>query len=70
VLEYLVRRRGAVVSRADIERHIYDDPAELMSNAVDSAICALRRKIELPGKPSLIRTRRGMGYVLQAGEQF
>jgi DNA-binding response OmpR family regulator len=68
LLEYLVRRRGAVVSRSDIERHIYDDSAELMSNAVDSAICALRRRIEVPGSPSLIRTRRGFGYILQAGD--
>jgi DNA-binding response OmpR family regulator len=68
LLEYLARRKGAVVTRADIERHIYDDSAELMSNAVDSAICALRRRIEVPGSPSLIRTRRGMGYILQAGE--
>jgi len=69
LLEYLARRRGAVVSRSDIERHIYDDGAELVSNVVDSAICALRRKIDLPGEPSLVQTRRGMGYVLQAGER-
>ena len=37
-----------------------------MSNAVDSAICALRKKIDIPGEPSLVKTRRGMGYVLQA----
>ena len=68
LLEYLARHRGAVVSRAQIERHIYDDTVELMSNAVDSAICALRRKIELPGMPPLIQTRRGVGYVLKSGE--
>jgi DNA-binding response OmpR family regulator len=67
LLEYLARRQGAVVSRADIERHIYDGTAELMSNVVDSAICALRKKIDVPGEPSLVQTRRGMGYVLQAG---
>ena len=68
LLEYLARHRGEVLSRTEIERHIYDDAADLMSNVVDSAICALRRKIDLPGRPSLIQTRRGMGYVLQAGE--
>jgi DNA-binding response OmpR family regulator len=68
LLEYLARRRGEVLSRTEIERHIYDDAADVMSNVVDSAICALRRKIDLPGRPSLIQTRRGMGYVLQAGE--
>jgi DNA-binding response OmpR family regulator len=54
------------VSRTDIEAHIYDDRAEWTSNVVDSAICALRRKIDSPGEPSLILTRRRMGYVLLA----
>jgi DNA-binding response OmpR family regulator len=68
LLEYLARRRGAVVSRREIERHIYDHAAGPTSNAVDSAVCALRRKIDLPGTPSLIRTRRGLGYFVPAGE--
>jgi DNA-binding response OmpR family regulator len=69
VLEYLALRQGQVVSRAQIEHHIYDDQAEPMSNVVDAAIYALRKKIELPGAPSLIHTRRGLGYVLQAEHQ-
>ena len=68
LLEYLARRQGAVVSRTEIEAHIYDDAAELMSNVVDSAVCALRRKIDVPEQPSLIQTRRGMGYVLREAE--
>lgn len=64
LLEYLARRRGTVVSRADIEEHIYDGSGDLMSNVVDSAICALRKKL-LTSAP-LIHTRRGMGYVLEA----
>jgi DNA-binding response OmpR family regulator len=35
-----------------------------MSNVIDSSICALRRRIDTAGEPSLITTRRGMGYVL------
>lgn len=68
LLEYLALRQGQVVSRTQIEQHIYDDAAEPMSNVVDSTICALRRKIDLAGGTSLIQTRRGMGYVLQPGE--
>ena len=67
LLEYLAARRGEVVSRTDIEAHIYPDSAELMSNVVDSAICALRQKITPPGAAPLIHTRRGMGYVLESG---
>ena len=64
LLEYLVRRRGEVVSRADIEAHIYDEQVDPMSNVVDSAICSLRKKIGAAGDPPLIHTRRGLGYVL------
>jgi len=68
LLEYLVFRRNQVVSRTEIEAHIYDDRVEPMSNVVDAAICILRRKIDHSGEPSMIQTRRGMGYVLQAPE--
>ena len=65
LLEYLALRRGEVVPRRDIESHIYADSSDLMSNAVDSAICTLRKKITPPGRAPVIRTRRGMGYVLE-----
>jgi len=64
LLEYLASRTGEVVSRTDIWAHVYDEHTEPMSNAVDSAICVLRKKIEPPGTTSLLHTRRGMGYVL------
>ncbi|HEY7089914.1 MAG TPA: response regulator transcription factor [Tepidisphaeraceae bacterium] len=64
LLEFLALRRGQVVSRTEIESHIYDMGADLMSNVVDSAVCALRRRIDAPEGPSFIQTRRGMGYVL------
>jgi DNA-binding response OmpR family regulator len=63
LLEYLAQRRGEVVSRAEIEEHLYDEAAEPSSNAVDSAICALRKKITPAGALSLIHTRRSMGYI-------
>jgi DNA-binding response OmpR family regulator len=66
LLEYLVQRRGALVSRAEIEAHIYDDKSEPMSNVVDSTVYRLRRKLEMEGRPPLIRTQRGMGYMLEA----
>jgi DNA-binding response OmpR family regulator len=68
LLELLALRQGEVVSRSEIERHIYDELAEPSSNVVDSAICILRRKIDHPAIPSFIQTRRGMGYVLQKPE--
>ena len=66
LLEFLAQRAGEVVSRSEIEEHIYSDEKDLFSNAVESAISVLRRKLETAGCGPLIHTRRGLGYVLQA----
>jgi DNA-binding response OmpR family regulator len=68
LLEYLAMRQGQLVTRAEIEAHIYDDQAEPNSNVVESAIYSLRRRIDPPGGPSLIQTRRGLGYLLGAAQ--
>ena len=60
ILELLTRSRGAVVTRATIYDHIYDDDTDVLSNAIDVHVAALRRKLG----PDLIRTRRGEGYVI------
>lgn len=65
LLEFLALRRGTVVSRSEIEEHLYDENTELISNVVDAAICSLRKKIDKPGEPSLIKTRRGIGYIIE-----
>jgi len=69
LLEYLALRRGDVVSRTEIEAHIYSDSTEVMSNVVDSAVCLLRKKITLPGTAPIIQTRRGMGYILESARK-
>lgn len=67
LLEYLARRRGEVVSRTDIEAHIYDGQTDPMSNVVDSAVCTLRKKLTNSVQAAaLIHTRRGQGYVLES----
>ena len=58
--------RGRNLSREQIETHLYSELDGPLSNAVDSAICSLRRKVCPPGTPPLIHTRRGLGYVLEA----
>ncbi|MEM9017470.1 MAG: response regulator transcription factor [Verrucomicrobiota bacterium] len=66
ILEYLMLRSGQVVSRTQIEEHVYDELVSPMSNVVDSAIYALRKKLvtSADAKP-LIHTKRGQGYVLE-----
>jgi DNA-binding response OmpR family regulator len=63
LLEYLALRKGQVVSRTEIEDHIYDERVDPLSNVVDAAVYTLRKKIDPPGLPSFIQTRRGQGYV-------
>jgi two-component system copper resistance phosphate regulon response regulator CusR len=65
LLECLARRPGQVLSREQIERHLYSENDSPLSNAVDAAVYSLRRKLVPEGAPPLIHTRRGLGYVLE-----
>jgi DNA-binding response OmpR family regulator len=64
VLELLARRAGALVARAEIEGHIYEDSVEVFSNVIDATISILRKKMKASGSESVIQTRRGLGYIL------
>jgi DNA-binding response OmpR family regulator len=68
LLEYLAHRAGAVVSRADIAEHVWDEHYDPLSNVIDVYVQRLRRKVDLPGQESLIRTRRGEGYQLRTAD--
>jgi DNA-binding response OmpR family regulator len=67
LLEYLARRERQLVTRTDIWNHVYESFGEAGSNVVDVYVGYLRKKLHLPDMPELIHTRRGQGYVLQAG---
>ena len=67
LLEFLALRAGQVVTRAEIWEHLYDFEDESTSNVTDVYILYLRRKLERGGRPRLIQTRRGVGYVLGEG---
>ena len=62
ILELLASRRGGVVSRTEICERLYNDASELLSNAIDVHVASLRRKLG----ESLITTRRGLGYLIDA----
>jgi two-component system, OmpR family, copper resistance phosphate regulon response regulator CusR len=64
LLEFLARNVGRVVGRAEISDHVWDDNYDPASNLIESYVNRLRRKLDLPGLPPLIHTRRGAGYVL------
>jgi DNA-binding response OmpR family regulator len=63
LLEYLALRRGQMVTREEIEDHVYGVHKLPASNAVESTVCLLRSKLGPAGR-ELIRTLRGRGYVL------
>jgi two-component system OmpR family response regulator len=64
VLEFIVRQAGQVVSRTDLLEHVWDRNYEGSTNIVDVYVGYLRRKLEEPFGRPLIRTVRGVGYVL------
>jgi len=64
-LEFLARRPGEVVSRAEIADHVWDENYDPFSNVIDVYVQRLRRKLDRPGAESIIRTRRGEGYQLE-----
>ena len=66
LLEYMIRRQGDVVGRADIAEHVWDDSFDPVSNLIEVYIQRLRRKIDDGHPVKLIHTRRGAGYTLAA----
>lgn len=66
LLEVLARRPGQVFSREQLEARLYNEETSPLSNAVDAAVYALRKKLDPPGSAPLLHTRRGLGYVLEA----
>ena len=68
LLEYLARRHGEVVGRADIAEHVWDDSFDPMSNLIEVYIQRLRRKIDDDHPVALLHTRRGSGYTLRAAD--
>jgi DNA-binding response OmpR family regulator len=69
LLEYLLLHHHRVISRQEIEQHIYDSLTDLMSNVVDSAVYGLRKKLEPLGGAAFIQTRRGLGYIVEPPHQ-
>jgi DNA-binding response OmpR family regulator len=68
LLEYLARRQGEVVGRADIAEHVWDDSFDPVSNLIEVYVQRLRRKIDDGHPVKLLHTRRGAGYALQAAQ--
>lgn len=68
LLELLLRRQGEVLPRSLIASQVWDMNFDSDTNVIEVAIRRLRAKIDDAFHPKLIRTVRGMGYVLEASE--
>ncbi len=62
VLEYLLFRKGEVVSKSVLTEHIYDEDYDRDSNVIEVFVGRLRKKIDPQGVTKPIETLRGRGY--------
>ncbi len=65
LLELLLRRQGEVLPRSLIASQVWDMNFDSDTNVIEVAMRRLRAKVDDPFEPKLIRTVRGMGYVLE-----
>jgi DNA-binding response OmpR family regulator len=68
LLEYLARRAGQLISRAEIAEHVWDESFDPFSNTIEVFVNRLRKKIDESHPVKLIHTRRGEGYILKPRE--
>jgi two-component system, OmpR family, copper resistance phosphate regulon response regulator CusR len=65
LLEYLLRNKNRVVSRADIAINVWDIDFDTNTNVIDVYINYVRNKVDKPFERKLIQTQVGMGYILK-----
>ena len=68
LLELLLRRQGEVLPRSLIASQVWDMNFDSDTNVIEVAVKRLRAKVDDGFEPKLIRTVRGMGYVLEVPE--
>lgn len=66
LLAQLVRAAGEVVTRKEIENHVWGIDFQTGTNVLDVMVRRLRAKVDDPYPKKLIHTVRGAGYVLKA----
>ncbi len=65
ILEYLVTRRGRVISKEELIDHLYAGAGNGSENAIEVFVHQLRKKIHTADCPPVVKTRRGHGYVVE-----
>jgi DNA-binding response OmpR family regulator len=70
LLEYLIMNAGRKLTRTMILERVWQHSFDTSTNVVDVYINYLRKKVDGDLEPKLIRTVRGVGYVLSDGLEF
>lgn len=65
LFEFLLRNKGKVARRTRIIEKVWDIHYDHDNSVIDVYINALRKKLDIPGEPSLITTIRGVGYKIE-----
>ena len=65
MLETLLRRMGRTVARSSLEQAVYSIDDEIQSNALDTHVSRLRRKLSEAESAIEIHAIRGVGYLLK-----
>src|SRR5438477_6765390 len=68
LLEYLMRNAGRVLTRPMIAEHVWNLDFDTFTNVIDVYVNYLRNKIDRGEDRKLLRTIRGSGYTLKAGD--
>jgi len=68
LLEYLVRNKDRVVSRAMIAQAVWNSETNLYTNVIDVFVAYLRKKVDGENQTKLIHTVRGKGFLLSENE--
>lgn len=66
LLEAMMRRAGAVLTKQLLEDAVYDFNEPVTPNAVEAVISRLRKKLDDAGASGLLHTVRGLGYMMKA----
>lgn len=69
ILEHLARNLGKIVTRANLEEHIWNQELQPNSNIVDVYVARIRRKLDDDQDLKLLETVRGVGYRLRLPQE-
>ena len=65
ILEYLLARRGQVVTKSELIERLYTDADHGSDNAVEVFVHQLRKKLSAATNAEIVTTRRGHGYIVE-----